>query len=224
MLNQVADNKQCDNGFQDGHRHAVQLAALLGSQPNSTGLRDAVRRLIAVSRACDGPEIEFCDDLADCELQPELQLAMSSIARELMLNAMCHSGSKKALVGIGQGDGYLFVQVQDWGVGFDPKSALPEGRGLKGIEDLVRWLGGTIEIDSQLGAGTCVIVEVPLSKETGTNHPMQEALSSVTSSSDRSLRRADTEAGACMPYTAGRTTSTCLSRPAIRVPRKFART
>ena len=166
MLNQVPDHKQYDDSFHVGsHRHAVQLGALLRSQPSSTGLRDAVHRLIAASPACDGPEIEFCDDLADCELHPELQMAISSVARELMLNAMCHSGSKKALVGIGQGDRCLFVEVQDWGVGFDPESVLPERRGLKEIRDLVRGLGGTIEIDSVLGAGTCVIVEVPLSKE-----------------------------------------------------------
>ncbi len=171
MLNRVSDKKHCNNRFHGGRRHAVQLRALPGSGPNSTGLRDAVHRLIAASPACNGPEIEFCDDLADCELPPELQTAMSSIARELLLNAMCHSRSKKALVGIGQGDGRLFVQVQDWGVGFDPRSVLPERRGLKWIQDLVRWLGGTIEIDSRLGAGTCVIVEVPLSQETGTDHP-----------------------------------------------------
>ena len=33
MLNLVSDNKQCDISFQDGgHRYAVQLGALLGSQ------------------------------------------------------------------------------------------------------------------------------------------------------------------------------------------------
>lgn len=180
MLNRVFDNKQCDNGYQSGgHRHAVQLGALalLGSQPNSTSLRDAVHRLIAASPAFDGPEIEFCDDLTDCELQPELQMSMSFIARELMLNAICHSGSKKALVGIAQGDGCLFIQVQDWGVGFDPQGVLPQRGGLKGIRDLVRWLGGTIEIDSEFGAGTCVIVEVPLSHEPGTNHPTTSLIS-----------------------------------------------
>ena len=172
MLKLVSDNKQCDISFQDGgHRYAVQLGALLGSQPNSTGLRDAVHRLIAVSRACDGPEIEFCDDLAEGKLRPTLQLAVLFIVRELMLNAMYHSRSEKALVGVAQDDGCLFVQVQDWGIGFDPESVPLNLHGLEGIRDLVRWLGGTLEIDSQLGAGTCVIVEVPLSQETGTNHP-----------------------------------------------------
>ena len=57
---------------------------------------------------------------------------MLFIVRELMLNAMHHSRSKKALVGIGQDDGCLFVQVQDWGIGFDPKSVPPDLHGLEG--------------------------------------------------------------------------------------------
>ncbi len=172
MLNRVSGNKQCDESCQrGGHRSAVQLGVPPGSQPNSIGLRDAVHQLIAVSRACDGPEIEFCDDLAGGELRPMLQLAVLFIVRELMLNTMHHSRSKRALVGIAHDDGCLFVQVQDWGIGFDPTNVPLDLCGLEGIRDLVRWLGGTIEIDSQLGAGTCVIVEVPLSQETGTNHP-----------------------------------------------------
>ena len=69
---------------------------------------------------------------------------MLFIVRELMLNAMCHSRSKKALVGVGQDDGCLFVQVQDWGIGFDPRSVPLNRRGLEGIRDLVRWLAGNI--------------------------------------------------------------------------------
>ena len=109
--------------------------------------------------------------MAEGKLRPTLQLAVLFIVRELMLNAMHHSRSEKALVGIAHDDGCLFVQVQDWGIGFDPTSVPLDLCGLEGIRDLVRWLGGTLEIDSQLGAGTCVIVEVPLSQETGTNHP-----------------------------------------------------
>ncbi len=178
MLNRVCGNKQCDESFQrGGHRIAVQFGVPPGSQPNSIGIRDAVHRLIAVSRTCNGPEIEFCDDLAEGELRPMLQLAVLFIVRELMLNAMHHSRSKRALVGIAQDDECLFVQVQDWGVGFDPASVPLDLCGLEGIRDLVRWLGGNIDIDSQPGAGTCVVVEVPLSQETAANHPISNARS-----------------------------------------------
>ena len=172
MLNRVCGNSQCDESFQFcRHRSAVPLGVPWGSQPNSIGLRDAIHRLIAVSRACDGLDIEFCDDLAEGELRPMLQLAVLFIVRELMLNAMHHSRSKRALVGIAQDDGCLFVQVQDWGIGFDPTSVPLNLRGLEGIRDLVRWLGGTLEIDSQPGAGTCVVVELPLPEETAARRP-----------------------------------------------------
>ncbi len=172
MLNRVCGKKQCDESFQFcRHPGAVQLGVPCGSQPDSIGLRDAIHRLIAVSRACDGLEIEFCDDLAEGELRPTLQLAVMFIVRELMLNAMHHSRSKRALVGIAQDDGCLFVQVQDWGIGFDPTNVPLDLCGLDGIRDLVRWLGGTLEIDSQPGAGTCVVVEVPLADEKAARLP-----------------------------------------------------
>ena len=80
MLNRVHGNKQCDKSFQrGGHRNAVRLGVPPGSQPNSTGLRDAVHHLVAVSRACDGPEIEFCDDLAEGELRPEFNWQCCSL-------------------------------------------------------------------------------------------------------------------------------------------------
>jgi two-component sensor histidine kinase len=170
MPNRVYGNKQCDKRFQrSGQRIAAQLAAPLRSQSRSTSFRDAVYDLVAESRACDGPEIEFCDDLAECELRPTLQLAVLFIVRELMLNAMYHSRSQQVLVGVAQDDVCLCVQVQDWGIGFDPTSVPPNPHGLEGIRDLVRWFAGTIEIDSQPGVGTCVIIELPLSQETG--HP-----------------------------------------------------
>ena len=112
-----------------------------------------------------GLEIEFCDDLDGDEFRPVLHLAAVSIVRELLSNACRHSKSKNVLLGITEDDGCLYVQVQDWGVGFDPASPAPHKRGLKGIHDLAVWLGGSVRIDSQNGAGTCVTVEVPLSRE-----------------------------------------------------------
>ena len=140
----------------------------LGADPCAepdAGLRAAVTCLVADCQTDAGPEIEFYDDLTMGELGPELQPALLSIVRELLLNACRHSHSRSVLLGLAQDDGYLCVQVQDWGVGFDPADVSPNKRGLKGIRDLVGWLGGTMEIGSQCGSGTCVVVEIPLSQE-----------------------------------------------------------
>jgi two-component system sensor histidine kinase ComP len=174
MLNRVSGKEQREENFaeRDGHGRVLKLGVPPGGRPNATGLKAAVNRLIATSQACDSAEIEFWNDLAIDKLSPELQPAVLSIVQELLLNACRHSKSKNVLLGLGQDDGYLCVQVQDWGIGFDPPQPdRPHRRGLKGIRDLVGWLGGTLHIDSQRGKGTCAIVEIPLSKETGPSDP-----------------------------------------------------
>ena len=131
-------------------RHGVrENRVLLDGHTDTIGLRPAIHCLIADHRACNGPDIEFCDDLAVDGFQPEFQGAVLSIVRELLLNVRCHSKSKNVLLGLTQDDGNLFVQVQDWGIGFDPENVHPRKRGLKGIRDLVGWLGGTLGINSR---------------------------------------------------------------------------
>ena len=132
-------------------------------QPVAHGLRVAVNRLIADARRAGGPEIELCDDLAGRELPPALRAPVLCIVQELLLNACRHSTSRRILVGLGQDDTHIYIQVQDWGIGFNSTAVSPNRRGLKGVRELVQWLGGTVEIDSQVGSGTCVVAELPVS-------------------------------------------------------------
>ena len=132
------------------------------AQPNTTDIVAAIERLIADSRAGGGPTIEFYDDVPINELPSELQTAVFPIVQELLLNACRHSKSKNVLVGLGQDGDCICIQVQDWGVGFVPEMVQPHKLGLKGIRQLVQWQGGTVNVDSRPGAGTCIVVEIPL--------------------------------------------------------------
>jgi signal transduction histidine kinase len=123
--------------------------------------------LIADTQKSEGPEIEFCDDLASAEPRPVLRVAVLCIVRELLLNACCYSRSRRILVGIGQDDTHIYIQVQDWGIGFDCAAVSPNRRGLNGVRELVRRLGGTVDIDTRLGQGTCISVEIPVLKQDG---------------------------------------------------------
>jgi len=122
----------------------------------------AINRLIANSQWSDGPEIELYHDLADGELRPALQIPVLCIVRELVLNACRHSKSRRILVGVAQDDTHIYIQVQDWGVGFDSMAVAQNGWGLKKVHQSAQWLGGTVDIDTQTGNGTCVVVEIPL--------------------------------------------------------------
>ena len=81
----------------------------------------------------------------------ELQAVVFSIVRELLLNACHHSKSKNVLVGVAQDEERVSIQVQDWGIGFDVEMIQPHKRGLKGIQQAARWLGGTVDIDNRPG-------------------------------------------------------------------------
>ena len=135
-------------------------------QSRTLGLSYAVNRLITARQSPDGPEIELCDDLVDSDLRHVVQVSVLFIARELLTNACRHSHSRRILVGIGQDDSHVYLQVQDWGVGFDSKALSPARRGLKGVYEVVQWLGGTLHLDSRVGGGTCVVVEIPILETT----------------------------------------------------------
>ena len=104
----------------------------------------------------------------------ELQTVVFSMVAELLANACRHSKSKNVLVGLGQDDDRICVQVQDWGVGFDSEMVQLHRHGLKAVHQLVLWQGGTMSIDSRPGGGTCVVVEIPLSLGNGPSDPSCE--------------------------------------------------
>lgn len=147
------------------HRKALDGLAFSADRAETASLRSTINCLVADSRTRYAPVIELCDDLNGNEVRPELYPAVVSIVRELLLNACRHSKSENVLLGLTQDNGCLCIQVQDWGIGFDPASLPPHKRGLKAIRDLAGWLGGTARVESQNKAGTCVIVEIPLSQE-----------------------------------------------------------
>ena len=146
------------------HYRALDFGVATG-ESCASDLKLAVNRLIADCQRFDGPEIELCHDLSGGELGPVFQTPVLCIVRELLTNACRHSKSRRILVGIGQDDTQVYIQVQDWGVGFNCTALSPKPRGLKDVRELVQSLGGIMDIDSRLGNGTCIAIEIPVAKE-----------------------------------------------------------
>jgi signal transduction histidine kinase len=83
--------------------------------------------------------------------------------KESLTNAQKHAGATSVTVRINWSDSTLTMRVGDNGSGFDLSS--PEtgrGRGLLNFQARARVLGGTCHIESAPGAGTNVILEIPL--------------------------------------------------------------
>jgi signal transduction histidine kinase len=126
------------------------------------GIETALSHLVYEQRRRGGLEIEFHSSVQFCRLPPILENALYRIAQEALTNACVHSKSKKVVVSMNQIGQDVRLEVQDWGVGFDPL-AVEKGRfGLEGIRQRVRLLGGQLVIDSRPGSGTYVRVVVPI--------------------------------------------------------------
>jgi signal transduction histidine kinase len=73
-----------------------------------------------------------------------------------------------------QRGGYIRIEVQDWGIGFNPQKVGDGHFGLEGIQERVRLFGGSATIKSALGKGIRIVVQLPLVGDMGTVIPAVE--------------------------------------------------
>jgi signal transduction histidine kinase len=96
------------------------------------------------------------DDLPD-----QYRTCVYRIVQEALTNSVRHADAKRVRVHVLGGPDILTVVVADDGVGFDRTQHLP-GLGLRGMEERVREIGGTITIQSPPTGGTTLEVRLPL--------------------------------------------------------------
>jgi PAS domain S-box-containing protein len=99
-------------------------------------------------------------------LSPDQEIAIFRVVQECLTNVHRHSGSSTCAVTIRQDQKRLHVEVRDKGRGL-PKGrelTLPSsgGVGFRGMQERLRQLGGTLEIDSSEN-GTVVTATLPVS-------------------------------------------------------------
>jgi signal transduction histidine kinase/ligand-binding sensor domain-containing protein len=111
------------------------------------------------------PEIEEIDNLFD----KEAELSIYRIIQETLGNIIKHAGASEAEIHIKKSERNVTIIIMDDGKGFDAGALDYQeggrgGFGLFGISERVRMLGGTREIESQIGGGTSIFIRIPLEK------------------------------------------------------------
>jgi len=105
---------------------------------------------------------------ADAEdIAEHLRVLVFQSIRELLTNAGKHAGAKRVHVTLDHGDCELTAVVEDDGKGFDfelvrKRVGQRDSIGLFSIEDRMQHLGGTFEVETEIGKGTSVTLTVPL--------------------------------------------------------------
>ena len=125
------------------------------------GVVAAIEHLIE-EKATTDPQITFEHQTGFARLAPELESAIFRIVQEALTNVRKHSHSPQASVVLRHNCNRIHVDIQDWGIGFDPANVAQERHGLRGIRQRVSLLGGNVAIDSQPGQGTKLAIELPI--------------------------------------------------------------
>ena len=117
------------------------------------GLRAAVEML--AGRSPVPVEIE---EIPDQRLPESVEAAAYYLIAEALTNVAKYAHASRVRVRVAASDERVFVLVSDDGAGgADPGG----GSGLRGLADRVEALGGSLEIVSPAGAGTCLRAEIP---------------------------------------------------------------
>jgi signal transduction histidine kinase len=114
-----------------------------------------------VSRFPIPVEIIADDGLRDERLPEDVEGTAYFVACESLTNVAKHAGTDAARVRLSRFSNLLCLAVEDSGRGFQPNGA--RSGGLANIRDRVEALQGRLTIESQVGAGTSIRAELPLS-------------------------------------------------------------
>lgn len=113
-------------------------------------------------------------------LPPEVETTVYRIVQEALTNVVRHAQAENVSVMIDRREGKVLVVVEDDGVGFDPAQlarGVRQRLGLYGMRERAELLGGKFTIESRVGQGTTLFVELPAD---GVSHETQESAPAST--------------------------------------------
>src|SRR3989337_3029641 len=112
-----------------------------------------------------GINIYFEGDMFEVRLPTQIETVLFRVAQEAITNIAKHSQAENVIINLELEDSLITLEIEDDGNGFDLESisstkAGSRGLGLLGMKERVLLLDGKLEVQSQPGSGTRVVVTV----------------------------------------------------------------
>ncbi len=128
------------------------------------GLLTAIKKMAKTISETDALEVTVEDFGLGERMKNSLELSIFRMVQELVANTIKHAEATKLSIQLTQHEDNLNIIVEDNGKGFNRTKVAGEGSGmgLTNIEKRVEHLEGSFTIDSILGKGTSILIDIPV--------------------------------------------------------------
>lgn len=129
------------------------------------GLEAAIRDLVEHIQRAKDFDVELVISGDHKRLDENIEIHLFRVVQETVNNVLKHAKATRLCVNFSIWPELVTLIVEDNGVGFSQETAKTKGSmGIENLRARVEHMCGTIQIDSEGGNGTTIIVEVPLSE------------------------------------------------------------
>lgn len=127
------------------------------------GMVPTIRRYGDIFKDQSGMDLNLTVTGIERRLEPYMEVMIFRALQELLGNASRHSQANLVKVQMDLSDEQVRLVVDDNGKGFDPEIiSRNESLGLRLIKERVELLGGNFSVDSTIGSGTRISLNVPI--------------------------------------------------------------
>lgn len=125
------------------------------------GLVSAIRDMCNTISDTANIPISFRSDGFDLSLDARYSIYIFRIIQESLTNIIKHSQAELASVNLRNRGDLIILKIEDDGIGFDPKMVdYSKPNGLNNIKNRVSLLKGTFDIQSKVGRGTKIFINI----------------------------------------------------------------
>lgn len=130
------------------------------------GLTEALQSLAADVEARKGIEVSLKIQGTPRQLSPEVELILFRIVQESLRNVLRHSQASRCEITLEFDERKMNITISDKGKGFELPQTIGdlarEGKlGLLGIHERAQQIGATLTVETRLGKGSSITVELP---------------------------------------------------------------
>lgn len=143
---------------------------IMGLRAARDGLVPSLRAYLAGYGRMTGavPDVRIAPAVTALRLPAATEIQLLRLIQEALSNVRQHAGASSTTVSLDLAGVGLRLEVTDDGRGFNPDSPTRSGWprfGLQTMRERANALGGTFELSSSPGAGTSIVVQVPVADQ-----------------------------------------------------------